>query len=145
MKKLLLGVMLLGISQHAQAWTQVAICGTGDALGGVDVYTDGEGYIIQMLSMSDEDAPEEYRTNIGDLNPTYDINADLAKLSNGEQLQILLGKETSFQFGGATTDAAFLNLKTHPKFSYEHNSMLSAGGTVYSLFCNSPENMPNRN
>lgn len=140
MKKLLLGALLLSTSQFANAWTQVAICGTGDAIGGVDVFNDGEGYIVQILSVQDDERPEEFRTHVGELAAEINVNADLNKLAKGEQLSIVAGKASSIIFGGATTEAALLNLKVHDGLNYENNSTLAANGTVYSLFCYKSQN-----
>jgi hypothetical protein len=145
--KSLLVVGLLSFSSQAFAWTRLATCGTGDALEGMDVFTDGENVIVQILQYHEDPNGEgsvianEYRTNNGMVNPVT-INAVevMEKLAKGETLTFSVTKEDSFSFGGVDSNAALLSLKLNPASQdhtnhYDRTSLLGFEGQVAHFFC----------
>lgn len=138
MKKLLLALFCLSLSNQGFSWTQLANCGTGDAIAGLTVYTDGADYIVHIHSQDDQQAPTEYRTTAGDLTQDLDMIQEMRDLSNGKEKLITLAQDDSFAFGGGLSHAALMQLNVHETFSYDHNSQIASNGGVISLFCNKP-------
>ncbi len=138
---------LLATSSQAFAWTQLATCGTGDALEGMHVFTDGENIIVQVLANVEtpegegETSVNEYRTNNGQGYPV-EVNAieAMAKLARGETLQYVVTKEETFAFGGVENNAALLSIKLNPADPnhpnhFTRNAMLAFEGQVAHFYC----------
>jgi hypothetical protein len=144
--KSLMALSLVSFSGQALAWTKLATCGTGDALEGMDVFTDGENVIVQILSYEENDqggatVANEYRTNNGTTNPTP-INPleIMEKLAHGETLPLVVTKEDSFSFGGLTNHAALLNIKLNPadennENHYNRTTTVAFEGNVATFYC----------
>lgn len=144
--KVFLTLGLIATSAQAQAWTQLAKCGTGDALEGMDVFTDGENIIVQVLSYEEIDGQDqtvvnEYRTNNG-MGYPVEVNVDdvVEMLASGETISYVVTKEDTFAFGGVENNAALLRLKLNPADSnhpdhYTSTSLLAFEGQVAHFFC----------
>ena len=140
MKKYSLPAFLFIVTLNAHAWTRLATCNSGDAIAGVEVYTDGKDVILQVLSQEDGQPADEFRTNLGKVNPEpVDVPAIMNSLNAGKTVTLTLSQPESFSFGGETTHAALLNFKLNQPTSYERTSQLAYGSSVLALHCNQPE------
>ena len=131
-----LSLLTLSLSVPAFAWTKVADCYTGDAIGDFNVFTDGAGFIVQITSPNEDDAPVEYRTHEAESDSSaYDVSKVLKNLSKGNHQNLVFRTKDSFDFGGATTHAALLSLRLHKKHTFERNSYFAHDSQVLSLAC----------
>lgn len=113
-------------------WEAMIVCGTGDALGGVDViYGASQKLYLRVLSMDEQKPDALYSLMSG-----VDAGAALAKVGQGEQVSLTFRSDDSVEFGGMVSQAAFLQLRVSREYSTETNSTLALNGNVHSLFCN---------
>lgn len=134
-----LGLM---IAAQAKAETQIAYCGSGDAIGDVRVVNVADQVEIRITSPAEGPATI-YRSNAGDVvQQTYDIPNIVSKLAAGGEVRMVLTTPNSITFGGIVSSAAVLSLRVHPTFSYDYNAELIYEGNVLALFCNQPGALP---
>jgi hypothetical protein len=115
------------------------VCGTGDALGGVDVYYNKTTKIMKVVLLSMADPPEGQ-----DKSYTTEIDEEsYKKILKGNSTTLIGRSPDSFDFGGATSKAILFNIKAHTQaFSYDRNALLAEEGSVFSLFCNKANLLP---
>jgi hypothetical protein len=109
----------------------IAVCGSGDAIGGVQLVRGASKKLyIEISSMEDGAKPQVFFSEDVKSNERSVRNIRASRL-----VQLVFRSDDSFDFGGATTKATLLNIKAGKKDTSGYNSLLALDGQVINLNC----------